>query len=76
MMESHHHDAMVHGHEHVHVTYYHRPDEDVTHLVATHDHEHNHPDMTHAHQPHEYPEKEHHREGHIHDHASPAASPG
>lgn len=76
MAKSHHHDDVVHAHEHLHVIHYRRPEEEVTHLVATHDHEHNHPAVSHTHESHEDPEKEHQREGHIHDHASPAASPG
>ena len=64
MAESHQHDAVVHAHDHMHVTHYHRPGEDLTHLVASHSHE-----------PHEDMDKEHLREGHVHDHAHPSASP-
>jgi CheY-like chemotaxis protein len=44
--------------------------------IKTHTHEHNHPPLTHAHDAHEDPEKEHLREAHIHDHARPDVSPG
>jgi hypothetical protein len=76
MPEAHDHEAVVHGHEHIHVTHYQRPGEDVTHLVASHGHEHNHPEISHDHEPHEEPDKEHPREAHIHDHARPDVSPG
>jgi hypothetical protein len=76
MAESHHHDAEIHDHGHVHVTHYVRPEEDATHLEATHGHEHNHPALSHEHEPHEDAEKEHPREAHIHDHAHPSSSPG
>jgi hypothetical protein len=75
MEQSHDHGDVVHGHEHTHVSHYRRPEEDVTHLIATHEHEHNHPALSHSHEPHEDAEKEHLREAHIHDHASPARSP-
>jgi hypothetical protein len=32
--------------------------------------------VSHTHEPHQDPDKEHPREAHIHDHASPAKSPG
>ncbi|MGH2660531.1 MAG: hypothetical protein ACRDHS_12955 [Actinomycetota bacterium] len=75
MGEEHSHEALVHGYEHSHVTHYLRNGQERVHLTATHDHEHNHPGLMHVHEPHEDPEKEHAREGHIHDHARPAASP-
>jgi len=73
--DRHTHDDKVHAHEHVHITHYARPDEAVTHLEASHEHEHNHPAVEHLHEAHEDAEKEHPREAHIHDHASPAESP-
>jgi hypothetical protein len=76
MAERHDHEAVVHDQEHVHITHYDRPQEDVTHLVSTHAHEHNHPALSHEHDPHEDPDKEHLREAHIHDHARPDESPG
>ena len=76
MAQEHRHDEQVHGHEHFHVTHYLRPGEDWAHLTASHTHEHNHPEVTHDHPQHEDPEKEHTREGHVHDHAEPARSPG
>ncbi len=52
-----------------------RASENWGHLLSTHVHEHNHPELEHVHIPHEDVEKEHRREGHIHDHARPADSP-
>lgn len=75
-MADHRHEGVVHGHPHVHVVHYLSHGEDWSHLPATHDHEHNHPAVQHDHQAHEDPEGEHQREAHIHDHASPAESPG
>jgi hypothetical protein len=65
----------VHDHEHTHVTHYLRHGDEVEHMTATHSHQHNHPGVTHAHQPHEDPAKEHPREVHVHDHAAPTESP-
>jgi catechol 2,3-dioxygenase-like lactoylglutathione lyase family enzyme len=75
MSDMHDHPAVEHGHEHMHVTHYHRPEEDVSHLVASHTHGHNHPAVSHDHEPHEDADKEHLREAHIHDHARPDESP-
>ena len=72
---SHHHEAAVHDHKHFHVTHYLHRGENWGHLLSTHMHEHNHPELEHVHIPHEDVEKEHRREGHIHDHARPADSP-
>lgn len=74
-MPEHTHPATVREHVHEHITHYCRPGEDVTHLVATHEHSHNHPELTHEHEAHGDADKEHLREAHIHDHASPAQSP-
>jgi hypothetical protein len=73
--EQHSHEAQVHQHEHTHVTHYLRHGEEWAHLTANHDHEHNHAPLTHSHQPHEDPAKEHQREAHVHDHEQPARSP-
>jgi hypothetical protein len=73
--DTHDHQAIVHEHEHTHVTHYDRPGEETTHMVARHAHEHNHPALSHDHEPHEDPDKEHLRESHVHDHARPDASP-
>ena len=72
---SHRHEAMVHDHKHFHVTHYLHRGENWGHLLSTHVHEHNHPELDHVHIPHEDVEKEHRREGNIHDHARPADSP-
>ena len=74
--QKHSHEAVVHGHEHIHVTHYARHGEETTHLEAVHEHEHNHPALDHTHEAHEDQEKEHPREAHIHDHESSADSPG
>jgi hypothetical protein len=76
MADRHDHDATVHSHTHHHVVHYLSHGEDWSHLAASHDHEHNHPAVRHDHEPHQDPEGEHKREGHIHDHAAPAESPG
>jgi hypothetical protein len=73
--DTHDHQAIVHEHEHIHVTHYDRPEEEIAHMVARHPHEHNHPALTHDHKPHGDPDKEHLRESHVHDHARPDASP-
>jgi hypothetical protein len=70
--ESHEHDALVHDHEHWHVT--HNWDEsaqDFEHLAARHAHTHDHASVTHSHVPHEDVESEHLGEAHIHDHDEP-----
>ena len=76
MADRHGHEAVVHGHTHHHVVHYLTQGQEWTHLMATHDHEHNHPEVEHVHKEHDDPSKEHEREGHIHDHSSPAESPG
>ncbi len=76
---AHGHDALVHIHEHPHVTHNRRegPDEimgEWEHLTSTHTHEHNHAAVSHSHLPHESAEHEHLGEAHIHDHSHPAVS--
>lgn len=73
------HDAVMHTHEHPHVTHNRREGADEfagewEHLTALHVHEHNHAAMTHSHVPHENAEHEHLGEGHIHDHSHPSVS--
>ncbi len=67
--EEHHHDPVVHDHEHWHVTHHHR---EMTggfeHLSWKHAHDHDHAEVTHAHVPHEDLEEEHRHEAHDHDH--------
>lgn len=70
--ESHHHDAIVHEHEHWHVTHnWNEERQDFEHLAARHSHIHDHASLTHAHRPHEDFEHEHAGEAHIHDHDEP-----
>jgi hypothetical protein len=73
-MNTHKHGAVVHAHEHSHVTHYLRPTEDWVHLTTSHGHEHNHSACEHAHEAHQNWQKEHAREGHVHDHGHPAQS--
>ena len=73
------HEAIVHTHEHPHVTHNLRegPDEFVgewEHLTALHGHQHNHAALTHSRLPHENAEHEHLGEAHIHDHSHPNVS--
>lgn len=70
--EEHQHDAMVHDHEHWHVTHnFRRMTGGFEHLSWKHRHEHDHAAVTHAHFPHEDFEREHHDEAHDHDHREP-----
>ena len=73
------HEAVVHAHEHPHVTHNRREGADELvgeweHLTAVHAHEHNHTAITHSHLPHENAEHEHLGEAHVHDHSHPAVS--
>jgi hypothetical protein len=75
----HDHEAIVHEHEHYHVTHNRREglDEMVgewEHLTARHSHAHNHAALTHAHAGHENAEHEHQGEAHVHDHEHPTTS--
>jgi hypothetical protein len=76
VQEEHEHEALVHEQEHIHMTHYERPGEDVVHLTARHTHEHNHPAVTHSHEAHRDPYREHLRSAHVHDHAHPETSTG
>jgi hypothetical protein len=67
-MDAHDHDAMVHDHQHVHVTHYLRHGSDLEHELATHAHPHDHPAVAHQHEAHTDSAKEHEREAHVHDH--------
>jgi hypothetical protein len=75
----HSHEAIVHTHEHPHVTHNRREGTDEVvgeweHLTALHEHEHNHSAIAHSHLPHENAEHEHLGEAHIHDHSHPSVS--
>ena len=75
--QEHHHDALVHTHDHYHVTHVHRsdaaPGQEFEHRAQYHVHEHNHAEYVHGHA---YPEAaegfEHAKIGHVHDHGAPA----
>lgn len=72
--ESHVHSAIVHSHEHHHVTHYVHTRKGVEHLLTSHRHQHNHSHLEHAHLPHEDIPREHLHEAHIHEHAHPTES--
>ena len=67
------HPAVVHTHDHYHVTHYAAEVEGaVLHRVAWHTHEHNHAILTHSHDYSREDEERHHaREVHVHDHSMP-----
>lgn len=70
--EDHAHEALVHGHEHQHVT--HNLNERTggfDHLSSSHTHDHDHAAVTHAHFPHRDFAHEHGYEAHDHDHGEP-----
>lgn len=70
--EEHHHEALVHTHEHFHVTHnFNEATGSFEHLASMHSHEHDHGEMTHSHLPHENFENEHRGEAHVHDHDAP-----
>lgn len=74
--EKHDHEALVHEHEHWHVT--HNWSENARtfeHLAAHHAHKHDHAALTHAHVPHQDFESEHRGEAHVHDHDQPVDTP-
>jgi hypothetical protein len=73
----HEHPEAVHTHDHYHVTHRHGGlVGEFQHRASWHTHEHNHLALRHSH---DYgiddEEQDHAREAHVHDHASPAASP-
>ena len=77
-IEDHHHDALEHSHEHLHVTHQ-RTDEGRgvggwQHLTASHNHRHNHAALRHSHRPHRNLESEHREEAHLHDHDNPTGA--
>lgn len=74
---AHMHEAVVHAHDHYHVSHYHGGlVGEFKHRAFWHTHEHNHLAIEHGH---DYDladeEREHGKEAHIHDHAAPATSP-
>lgn len=75
---THTHEAIVHGHDHYHVSHHHRDGMmlgEWDHRTYWHQHEHNHSPLTHSHDySREDEEREHDHEAHDHDHASPAES--
>ena len=75
--EEHHHDAIVHTHEHYHVTHnYNDLTTGFDHLSSSHAHEHDHGELTHRHHPHQSFEQEHGGEAHVHDHEAPVRLEG
>lgn len=78
LWEEHHHEAIIHSHEHHHVTHnYNQMTGGYDHLSSIHVHEHDHNEVRHVHYPHQDFAKEHQYEAHIHDHDVPvkASSP-
>lgn len=76
--EPHHtHPAVVHSHDHYHVSHHHRSGMagvvgEFEHRAYWHTHIHDHAQLTHSHDYNHADEEEHHgREAHIHDHAAP-----
>jgi hypothetical protein len=70
--ERHTHDAMVHEHEHWHVTHnWSETAGTFEHLAARHSHPHDHAELTHSHVPHVDFDSEHAGEAHVHDHDRP-----
>jgi hypothetical protein len=75
-LQEHAHEAIVHTHDHYHVTHVHRsdaePGQEFEHRAHYHVHEHDHAPYVHAHA---YPTSdegiEHAKTAHIHDHAAP-----
>lgn len=68
--DEHRHEALVHDHEHWHVTHNYK-DGGFEHLSWKHGHGHDHAAVAHSHLPHEDFESEHLDEAHDHDHAEP-----
>ena len=70
--DQHTHEAMVHQHEHWHVTHnWSETAGTFEHLAARHSHEHDHASLTRAHVPHVDFDAEHAGEAHVHDHDQP-----
>jgi hypothetical protein len=70
--EQHTHDALVHEHEHWHVTHnWSETAGTFEHLASKHSHPHDHAELTHSHAPHVDFDNEHGGEAHIHDHDQP-----
>jgi hypothetical protein len=76
------HPAVVHVHDHYHVSHHHRAGVagvvgEFEHRAYWHTHSHNHLALTHGHEyDHDDEVQEHAREGHIHDHAAPCGVSG
>lgn len=71
----HRHEAMVHTHDHYHVSHHHGGGllGSWEHRTFWHTHEHNHNAMMHSHDYSEQDERDQHgKEAHIHDHSAPA----
>ncbi len=71
--------AIMHAHDHYHVTHHHKSGiigEGWDHRTFWHTHEHNHNELAHTHDfAHEDEIAEHGKESHTHDHAAPTQSP-
>ncbi|MCA1832973.1 MAG: hypothetical protein ABR548_09345 [Actinomycetota bacterium] len=70
--EQHDHQALVHGHQHYHVTHNFSSREGAfEHLSSMHAHGHDHAALQHNHYPHQNFDDEHAGEAHDHDHGEP-----
>jgi hypothetical protein len=74
----HEHPSMTHTHDHYHVTHHHGGVVgEFQHRASWHTHDHNHLAMRHGHDyDRDTEDREHGKEAHVHDHSSPATSPG
>jgi hypothetical protein len=67
--EQHDHEALIHAHEHPHVTHnFNDRTAGFDHLSSAHEHEHDHAKVSHSHFAHRDFESEHRGEAHDHDH--------
>jgi hypothetical protein len=73
--ESHAHEALVHAHDHYHVTHnFNARVGGFDHLSSEHEHDHDHAETKHSHYPHQDFEHEHRYEAHDHDHGEAVRS--
>jgi hypothetical protein len=75
--QEHTHDAVIHAHDHYHVSHHHTggPLGEFEHRARYHSHEHNHASLVHAHEHDPGKEEEDHgKEAHVHDHEAPTGA--
>jgi hypothetical protein len=75
--QEHVHEAIVHGHDHYHVSHHHTggPLGEFEHRARYHAHQHDHGQLVHGHKhdP-EQEEQDHGKEAHVHDHTNPTGA--